>query len=467
MVLLVAGLGALAGGQSKAGEQSAALTNSDVVRMVKAGISERTIELEIKDSPNRFDTSPRALIRLKRMRVSEKIIDAMMVASQAKIMGASAVAAPADAADTKPLTGDEMVAKALDAMGPHEKLIGIHAVRWTASATQSSAGGDLPGETARFVEEGVREYPGLAYMGVQQASGRWEKVVVTPEFGYRDSREMTIALPEARAEQYREEMKFDPVYIAQHMSDYIFTALGSEHPKDAGEVDVVRISAGGMNYTWKIDAKTGRLIEAKHELPTGEVTVDYSDYRPVDGLVVPFGRKTTSSSGVTELRIGSYKVNPDVDGAMFLEPSSLSTAALSLRVLQSESVSYSQGLDGWNSANCQLTASPGTSNFPSTLDDVAFTKGRPGGNLKLICNSWEKNSIMPRILNAMLVVSSDGNAYVIACDKAWHWSKCAPLDVGKTFHGSRRENKFDVDAFNENGKEVDAHYTILLTKPLG
>lgn len=445
----------------------APLRNSDVVQMVRAGFGTHTIVLEIENSPSSFDTSPRALIRLKREHISEAIIDAMVKASHGKAAAASApgTEAEASAAAAKILTGQQMIDKALDAIGPRDKLLAIHTLRWTASATQNAETGPTAGETLHFVEEGVREYPGLAYLGVEQASGKWAKVVVTSEFAYRDTRRMTLKVPRARAEQYRAEMKFDPVYIAQHMTDFIFTPAGTEQTK-SGAVDVVRISAGGMNYVWRIDAKTGELIEATHEVPSGEVKVEYADYKKVDGLMLPFARRTVTADGITELRIDGYQVNPDVDGAMFLQPGSLSTAAEDLKVLDSKTIPVSQGLQGWNSANCQLSASPGPTNFPQTLDDVAFTQAQPGANMKLFCNSWEQSTVFARTLNAMLVVSSDGNAYVIGCQKTWHFSKCAQLDQGRTYHGSRTDDGFDVNGTNIDGKEVQGHYKILMMKAL-
>jgi hypothetical protein len=459
VILMMVSMVSFAGGQQVAQpSQPAPLTNADVVQMMKAGFSTHTIELEIENSPSKFDTSPQALIRLKRLRVSEAIIDAMVKASQAK--GAAAGSATASA---KPLTGQEMIAKALDAIGPHDKLIAIHTLRWTASAKQNAAA--QPGVTLSFVEEGVREYPGLEYVGVQEPSGKWEKVVVTPGFAYRDSRAMILAVPQARAEQYRAEMEFDPIYIAQHMTHFIFTPLGTEQTK-SGAVDVLRISADGMSYVWRIDAKTGQLLEAKHDVASGEVTAAYSDYQKAHGLMLPFKRRTVTSDGITELSIDGYQVNPDVDAAMFLQPNSLSPAEERLKVLASDTIQVSQGVYGWNSANCQMQVSPGPTNFPNTLDDVAFAQALPGSNMKLLCNSWEQNTIIPRSLNAMLVVSSDGSAYVIGCQKTWHFSKCAQLDQGRTYHGSRTDDGFDVSGSNIDGKEVQAHYKILMTKPL-
>jgi hypothetical protein len=54
------------------------LTNSDVVEMTKAGLTENTIILAIQQGPSQFDTSPSALIQLKNQGVSAKVLDAMI-----------------------------------------------------------------------------------------------------------------------------------------------------------------------------------------------------------------------------------------------------------------------------------------------------------------------------------------------------------------------------------------------------
>lgn len=41
------------------------LTNEDIIKMVKAGLPDDTIVLVTQSSPNKFDTSPDALIALK------------------------------------------------------------------------------------------------------------------------------------------------------------------------------------------------------------------------------------------------------------------------------------------------------------------------------------------------------------------------------------------------------------------
>ncbi len=375
----------------------------------------------------------------------------------------SGLAAAQDAANP-PLDqltiGQALMDKALDAFGPREKLMAIRSEQWMATVTQSTSQGSIS-----FEEEGIQAFPGLFSVEMAHQPDVPQRVVVAPEFGYRMAMGMTVAIPSARADLYRQEMKFDPVYIAQNLSHYTFTPVGSEQ-YNGRRVDALKISADGMDYIWKIDAKTGRLLSVMHHAPSGDVVSDFSDYRQVDGIYYPFTRHTTSPGYTTDVTINSYKANVPIDQSLLLQPSDLTPSALNVRVLQSYSISYTQDLDGGNSSNCQITKSASNSPGANSLDDIGFVTESIGSNLKLTCNSWDQNSIFPRTLNAMLVASSDGNAYVIACDRAWKWSKCVPLKAGLTFPANLEENRLKVRGTNEGGKEEEATFKILMEKPL-
>ena len=64
--------------------QSPVLTNSDVVQMYKAGVPSDIIIAKIKRSPTSFDTSPKALIALKAVRLPNSLIMAMVNAAPAR-----------------------------------------------------------------------------------------------------------------------------------------------------------------------------------------------------------------------------------------------------------------------------------------------------------------------------------------------------------------------------------------------
>jgi hypothetical protein len=57
---------------------STPLTNSSIVKLVKAGFKDKTIISIISARPSRFDLSPERMIELKRSGVSEKVILAML-----------------------------------------------------------------------------------------------------------------------------------------------------------------------------------------------------------------------------------------------------------------------------------------------------------------------------------------------------------------------------------------------------
>ena len=62
------------------------LTNTSVVKLVKAGFKEKTVITIISNRPNIFDLEPEQLIQLKRQGVSENIILAMLATQDATLV---------------------------------------------------------------------------------------------------------------------------------------------------------------------------------------------------------------------------------------------------------------------------------------------------------------------------------------------------------------------------------------------
>ncbi len=63
--------------QAQAAAEQQALTNSDVVYMVKNGLSEQVVINSIRSRGGRFDTTPDAIVQLKAQGVSDVVIQAM------------------------------------------------------------------------------------------------------------------------------------------------------------------------------------------------------------------------------------------------------------------------------------------------------------------------------------------------------------------------------------------------------
>ncbi|HEV2762835.1 MAG TPA: hypothetical protein VGV38_07570 [Pyrinomonadaceae bacterium] len=77
-VALALALGALSFVPALAQGGEAPLTNSAVIKLVRAGFSEKTVIAIVRTRPARFDLSPDRLIELKKNGVTEKVILAML-----------------------------------------------------------------------------------------------------------------------------------------------------------------------------------------------------------------------------------------------------------------------------------------------------------------------------------------------------------------------------------------------------
>jgi hypothetical protein len=92
-------LASLALGPAPSAAQEA-LTNDDVVKLVKGGLPESVIIQKIRSSPRKFDTSADGLIKLKNAGVPDKIIEAMVAPASAP--PTAAAPPPASAASSGP-----------------------------------------------------------------------------------------------------------------------------------------------------------------------------------------------------------------------------------------------------------------------------------------------------------------------------------------------------------------------------
>lgn len=143
---------------------------------------------------------------------------------------------------------------------------------------------------------------------------------------------------------------------------------------------------------------------------------------------------------------------------------------LTLRVLQTEQVPYVVEAGGGVSTNCSIAGGTYTSGEATSAGNIAFGRATSTTDLRMTsttdlrmnCNSYNTPPVAWRhVLSAMLVTASDGNAYIVACDAAWRWSKCVGLRPGDTFNARRSRAGFKVQYPTDKGKTKEAEYTIL------
>jgi hypothetical protein len=428
---------------------STEITNSDVISMTKAGIGEQTIVLAVQRGPVKFDTSPQALIALKSAGVSDQVLNAILASVNTK--GQTSLESQSTAAQA-------LFRKALNAIGPSEKIAAIHSFRWKASAIQSGQSG-----TRSYEAETVRVFPDWAYIGVKAPNGVLQKEVITSVFNYRSAGTTIVAVTPADLEKAREGFEFELIYIAQHSEDYAVTAAEEKRGESAA-VDRLKISRSGKDVIWEVDAHTGRLLSVTHHSPSWDAVAEYSDWRLVDGVYFPFKRHVSESGKITDYTVADYEVNPTIETDLFQRPTQAPRQGLTLRILQEQSVPYTQQSGGGISTSCNIVGTANTSANASTLGNTTYGNATTNSNQHMSCNSYDTTIRWPHVLNVMFAQASDGNSYIIACDRAWRWSKCVPLRAGDVFNARFTEKGIEVESFNTKGKEDNPTYHILQSK---
>jgi len=153
-----------------------------------------------------------------------------------------------------------------------------------------------------------------------------------------------------------------------------------------------------------------------------------------------------------------------VDNSLFQRPSG--PFAFTLKVLQTEQTPYTVQTGGGITTNCQMNGTTNSSFTANTVGNYTYGSGLSTHNLQMNCNSYNNTYRWNHVLVAMLAEASDGNAYIIACDRAWRWSKCTGLKAGDTFMAHRSNKGIVVQFVTQKGQSKEGTYSILSEKAI-
>lgn len=145
-------------------------------------------------------------------------------------------------------------------------------------------------------------------------------------------------------------------------------------------------------------------------------------------------------------------------------PAANTIQSLTLRVLQSQSIPYTQQSGGGFSTSCNIVGTANTSAYANAYGNSAYGNATTASNQHMSCNSYDTTMRWPHVLNVMFAQASDGNSYIIACDRAWRWSKCVPLQAGDVFKAHFTGKGIAVEAINTKGKAESPTYSILQSR---
>ncbi len=232
---------------------------------------------------------------------------------------------PADA-PAKPTAsnpeGHALATKAAAAIGTPEKLKSIHSLQSTFTLTQKTPQGDM-----QMTAVATMVFPDLMHVALQTPNGPLT-IVATPDAGFMASAQGVQDSPSSRNAESLEQIKRDPVYLAQHVDDpaFTFTAGASEKigPAEARMVEarIVDVSGPGVVIRWFVDPATGRILRESYKTNgNGQGTTDLSGWETKDGITLPklhtnqMNGQPSSSAEFTDVQF-----NPTIDPKLFTKP---------------------------------------------------------------------------------------------------------------------------------------------------
>lgn len=217
--------------------------------------------------------------------------------------------------------GKALIAKVVTALGGAEKISQIKALRTKSANLMKTPQGDL-----NLQVTSTMRYPDSISMLISTPMGEITRVV-SPEAAFMAREGQSQDLPDTQKADVARDIQRDQLNVAMHWNDpdYFFAAPGTEKVGDV-EAAILDVNAGGNYFRWFVDS-AGHVVRAafKANTPAGPVdrVVDFSDYRVVDGIPIPFTRMTTDNGQQTySTSIAEAQVNPAVDPSVFKKPQS-------------------------------------------------------------------------------------------------------------------------------------------------
>jgi outer membrane lipoprotein-sorting protein len=235
---------------------------------------------------------------------------------------------------------DEIVSKNLEAKGGLALLRQTNSVKMTGTFTAfqpPAAPGEAPAEVTMamttwakrpsFVRREV-EVPAPAGQAAARGPSRPTKVISAADGStvwMQQGTNPPVELPAAQASQMLQNSEFDSVFVAYHDKDITIDLVGVEklNGKDAYHLAVKRKNGPVQQYF--LDRETGletRVVtDVSQGGSTAKISTELSDYRNVDGRMVPFKmRQLVDGQPAAEMAIDRVEFNVDMPDSLFKLP---------------------------------------------------------------------------------------------------------------------------------------------------
>jgi outer membrane lipoprotein-sorting protein len=211
-------------------------------------------------------------------------------------------------------TVDELVAKNLQARGGLEKIRATQTLKMVAHL--NSQGMDLPMTLYAKRPNMTRKELAIGQqkiLFVFDGTTAWQinPLQASPE-------PIVVSGPEL--EMIKQESDFDNPFVDYQTRGYAITSVGAETVAGRS-LHHLRLTKNGMTQDCYLDAETGLEAKTVNPSPMGALEQEFSDYRDVQGLKLPFLIRTLQNGvRVAEIKIDRIDVNAPLDEALFKKP---------------------------------------------------------------------------------------------------------------------------------------------------
>jgi len=218
-------------------------------------------------------------------------------------------------------TVDEVIDNYINAIGGMENLDSVKTLKITGKFLSGSF--EIPFIQTISVPDKILTEMTMQGLTMKQACDGTTAWMINPFQGSKEPEKMT----EEYTKYMKEQADFEGKLVNYKEKGYTAELLGKE---DMEGSDVYKIKLtdkdGDITYYY-IDASTNMLLKesSKRKIKEKEITSDvyYSDYKPVEGILIPMAMDIKSSAGQMgsqKVQVDSVEFNVSVDDSIFKMP---------------------------------------------------------------------------------------------------------------------------------------------------
>jgi len=294
------------------------MTLDDVARVARKYIHPEQLATVVVGNPAEFDKPLSTVGQVTKLDIS--IPPPGSLKNGLKKEGAPGAAKPSAAQSNTP-EARALLAKAIDAMGGAAKLQAVKALMQIGAATQKTEQGDV-----ELQLQSIIVFPDQTHTSMQAPMGSLVRVI-TPKLAYMSMGDMgTRDLPASVRDDAIKDLRHSPFYVAQHLEDgALKVALAGTQKVGEVETQVLALDAGGVEFRWCIDPKSGRILRLEYQGSgqggPAQIAVEYSEFKPAEGLTLPFASNQFQNGQLAaNVNWNQILLNPKVDPKLFEKP---------------------------------------------------------------------------------------------------------------------------------------------------